>query len=261
MNEESTQSSEEGTEASTEGALKGYNQLQTKYGDLPYPDLFQQIFGFDLKRHDDLFSFCSTSSESRGDVFAWLRQKDLVFSRDERCGFKFDTVALAGLGDLHNVQCQIEEIGAFARELRKNRGFFFFRERYPGKQNKIYDRTHVFWCPDRMVEALPMFSAERMHFCEDLSEPREQIWMRISDERLLESILKKRKEATGVLETQGQTCGPRITYHYKGQPGTRFRKSHSRFVIGCLNGPDIPDEKICQDFVDPHHTGPWQRLW
>ena len=106
-----------------------------------------------------------------------------------------------------------------------------------------------------------MLSADRMHFCEDLSEPGERGSMKMSDNWLLDSILKKRKEVTRVLEAQGETRGPRIPYHYKGQPGIRLRNSHSRFVQGHLNGPDIPGERICQDFVDPHLTGPWQRLW
>lgn len=51
---------------------------------------------------------------------ACLREKDPVFSRDERCGFKFDTVALARGGNLHSVQNRIADIEAFARDLRKN---------------------------------------------------------------------------------------------------------------------------------------------
>ena len=50
--------------------------------------------------------------------------------------------------------------------------FLFFPEHHPSKQdNKIYHGTHVFWCADRMNEALPMLSAERMHFCKGFSEP------------------------------------------------------------------------------------------
>ena len=94
VNEESTQSSEEGTWASIEGALKGYNQFQTRYGDLPHPCLFRQIFAFDLKGLDDPSSLSSTSSRSRDHAYSLLREKDLIFSRDERCGFRFDTVAL-----------------------------------------------------------------------------------------------------------------------------------------------------------------------
>ena len=175
---------------------------------------------------------------------AWLREKDLVFSRDEQCGFTFDTVALAKWGNLQSVQCQIEDIEAFARGLRKNGGFFFFRERYPGKQkNKIYNGTHVFWCPDRMKEALPMLSAERMYFCEEFSEPGERSRTELSDNRLLDHVLAKRNEATRAIKTRG----PRITYHYKGK------------VYG--NGFESPGDSIRQNFVDPHLTGPWQRLW
>ena len=101
---------EEDTGASTEGALKGFHQLQSEYGDLPPPELFHQMLDFDIKRHGDLSSLWTAGSESREDAVAWLREKDLVFSRDERCGFTFDTVALAQLGDLYNVKCQIKAI-------------------------------------------------------------------------------------------------------------------------------------------------------
>lgn len=243
LKEEGTEVSTERTEVITEGALKGYNQLQTEYGDLPHPDLFQRIFGFHLAGLDDPPSLWSISSENRNrnEAFAWLREKDLVFSRDGRCGFSFDTVALARVGDLHNVQRQIEEIEVFARNLRKNGGFFFFREHYPGEQNKIYNGTHVFSCPDRMEEALPMLSVDRMHFCEDYSEAGERHQMvETVDGFRLESVLKERKEAAQFLKTEEQTRGPRITYHYK-----------KHYVDG----------QICKDFVDPHLTGPWQRLW
>ena len=170
-------------------------------------------------------------------------------------------LSLSGLGDLHNVQCQIQEIEAFARNLRNKGGFFFFREHYPGKQNKIYNGTHVSWCPDRMEEALPMLSAERMHFSEDFREDGGRRWMKISHRRLLDIRSGKTKETTGYLEDEGQTPEPRITYHYRGKPGIRFRRSHSIFATYYLNEPDVPDERICQDFVDPHLKGPWQRLW
>ena len=170
-----------------------------------------------------------------------MKEKDLVYSREELCGFTFDTVALARLGDLYNVHCQIGAIEAFARDLRKNGGFLFFREHYPSKHNKIYNGTNVFWCPDRMEEAFPMFSAERTHFCEGLLEAEEGSSMELSDNLLLNSTLKKREKATRALEAQGKTQGPRITYHYKGQPGIGFRKSYLRFIQGYLDGPDVPD--------------------
>lgn len=169
------------------------------------------MFDFDLKRYGGSSSLWSAGSESREDAVAWLREKDLVFFRDERCGFTFDAVALARLGDLYNVQCQVEEIETFARDLRKNGGFVFFREHYPGKHNKVYNGTHVFWCPGRMEEALPMLSAELMHFYAEFPEAIVPYWMKIPDDGLLDSNLKKRKEATEVLETQGETRGPRIT--------------------------------------------------
>ena len=260
--DDDTESSEDGTGANTEGALKGYTKLQTKYGDLPHPDLCLQMFDFDARRCIPPSASWIPDLGSPEEASAWLREKDLVFSRDERCGFTFDTVALAKWGNLQSIQCQIEDIEEFARDLRKNGGFFFFRERYPGKQNnKIYNGTHVFWCPDRMKEALPVLSAERMHFCEDFSEPGERSSVKMADNWLMDSSLKKRKEATRDLKTQGQTRGPRITYHYKGQPGIRFRTSHSGYVKVYGNGLESPGERICQDFVDPHLTGPWQRLW
>ena len=123
VNEKSTQSNQEGTEASTEGALKGYSQLQTKYEDLPHPKLFERIFGFGLMELDDPPSLWSFSSQNRKDAFVWLREKDIAFSREKQCGFRFDTVTLAGLGDLHNVQSQTEEIEAFARDSRKGGDF------------------------------------------------------------------------------------------------------------------------------------------
>ena len=252
VTEEDKELSEDGTGACIEGPLKGYNQLQTKYGELPNPDLCLQMFQFTERRRISASASRMTDSGSPEEASAWLREKDLVFSRDERCGFTFDTVALAKRGDLKSVQCQIEDIEAFARGLRKNGGFFFFRERYPGGQtNKVYNGTHVFWCPDRMKEALPTLSAKRMDFSEDFPEPGE----RSLERSMLESILKKRKEATRVLGTQRRTRGPRITYHYKGEP------EFSGFAIEYIDGRVSPDKRICQNFIDPHLTGPWQRLW
>ena len=49
VDEKGRQSSEDDTGTSTEDALKGYNQLQTDYRDLPSPDLFEQMFDFDQK--------------------------------------------------------------------------------------------------------------------------------------------------------------------------------------------------------------------
>ena len=199
-----TESSEDGTRASTESALKGYIKLQTKYGDLPHPDLCRQMFDFDVRRCIPPSASWMPDLGSPEEASAWLREKDLVFSRDEQCGFTFDTVALAKWGNLQSVQCQIEDIEAFAHGLRKNGGFFFFRERYPGKQkNKIYNGTHVFWCPDRMKEALPMLSAERMHFCEEFSEPGERSRTELSDNRLQDHVLGKRNEATRAMKTGG----------------------------------------------------------
>ena len=239
---ESEKSDEEGMKASIEGVLEGYNQLHIKYGDLPHPDLCLQMFGDDFKRREDASS-------------AWLREKDLVFSRDERCSFTFDTVALAERGDLQSVQWQMGKIEVFARDLRKNGGFFFFREYSPDKlSNKIYDGTHVFWCPDRMKEALPMLSVERMNFCEEFSDAGERGGR---DDRLLSDILEKRKEATELWKTGG----PRITYHYKGEPGRRERQTGSRYVTDYGNGCVSPRKNLCQNFQDPHLTGPWQRLW
>lgn len=78
------------------------------------------MFNFDLNRHEDASSLWSADSESCKDASPWLREKDLVFSRDERCGFKFDAVALVRGGGLHDFQGQIEDIEAFARDLRRN---------------------------------------------------------------------------------------------------------------------------------------------
>ena len=240
-----TESSEDGTGASTEGALKGYNQLQTKYGDLPHPGLCLQMFNFDARRRISASASWMPDLGSPEEASAWLREKDLVFSRDERCGFMFDTVALATYGNLHQVQYQIADIEAFARDLRKNGGFFFFRERYPRKKNnKIFNGTHVLWCPDRMKEALPMLSAERMHFCEEFSEAGERSWTELSDNRLLDHVLEKRNEAKRAKKIRG----PRTTYHYKG-------------MVLIDNGFESPGGRIRQNFVDPHLTGPWQRLW
>jgi len=144
-----------------EEAEEDFIHEKVEYGEFPQKELCEQLFGYFLLSKDD--ERCSS----------WLKEKGLVFPRDERYSFSFDSVSLAQERDLDGVQDKIKKIEDFARDLRSNGGFFFFRESYSccddepengeyigsrrDKVNKIYNGTHVFRCNDSINKALPKF--------------------------------------------------------------------------------------------------------
>lgn len=204
--------------------LEKYTTELVKYGEWPQNDLCQQLFG-DLP------------SKKKKKTSAWLQEKRLIFPRDERCSFTFDSVALAqkhvskldGFLKTDSIRQQIEDIRDFARELRSRGGFFFFRESYMCDdgddndkdededkdnklkgENKIYNGTDVFRCEDGAIEALPILSEDRKDFCEELAneelaneEPLNEVdssWGSCEGDESLRKVFKKRKEMTEEIE-------------------------------------------------------------
>lgn len=240
--------------------LKGYTSVKVKYGDFPHPDLYQQMFGTLLKKGKNASSL-------------WLKEKGLVFARDERCSFSFDTASLAGRRRIASVQYVIRMIEDFARDLREKGGFFFFRESYNDRSenNKIYNGTHVFMCEDGkckdgkredgMSLALPILSADRTNFCEEIPEIR-PFW-ETRDKASLRIILDKRKEASEMIlrpSVYGNNLEPSVTYHYDGEPRDAERDTNSGWVEQ-RGGLQRPIQEVYQKFRDPHLTAPWRRLW
>jgi len=234
--------------------LQGYTSLKLKYEEFPDPDLSWQMFGKSLQRENDA---CSS----------WLKEKGLVFARDERCSFTFDNFSLAGEPDLQNVQFVVENIKNFALDLRARGGFFFFRESYTDSRkgdNKIYNGTHVFRCKDGMIEVLPHLLKERNNFSEAPEiRPREETrygaWLR----RTWDERKKKSQELEHInrLTYGDDFLDPCVTYHYEGQPVSFERETHSERVTMDSNGFDQPKVKVSKEYKDPHLTVPWRRLW
>ncbi|KAG8530501.1 uncharacterized protein KY384_005004 [Bacidia gigantensis] len=196
----------------------------------------------------------------------WLKEKRLIFSRDERCSFGFDTVALLTPRDLQYTQLRIEEIEEFARNLRKTGGFFFFREASFGRGNKIYNGTHVFRCEDGLREALPRLSAKHKNFCEDFPVVRPP-WREDDEVQSLNNMVNKREEATRLQEISTKLVynhshlDPSVLYHFKGSPISFEREKESGTVVTEDHlGNRSYGSEIWQRFEDPHVTGPWRRL-
>jgi hypothetical protein len=104
---------------------------------------------------------------------AWLKERYLIFPRDERYSFTFNTASLAQQPGLVSVQ-KIRRIEDFAKNLRDKGGFFFFHESYrvddkdkEKGENKIFNGTTVFRRPDATSTALPEFSLDGMCFKEN----------------------------------------------------------------------------------------------
>ncbi|KAL9613084.1 MAG: hypothetical protein Q9167_002341 [Letrouitia subvulpina] len=244
-------------------ALKGYTHIHIEYGEFPHKDLYRQLFG-DVWDRDSAYGIVR---ERLLDVCsAWLKEKRLIFSCDERCNFAFDTVALSRYRDLRSVQFQIQRIEEFARDLRRRGGFFFFRESCPHRVgNKIYNGTHVFRCENGMKEALPRFSAKRKNFCEEIPEIIPP-WGHDREDQLLREIMEKREEATEREERSSNYVygenhlDPCVIYHYKGLPTLFEQEVKSSFVIEDGYGNRSYGTEVRQRFQDPHLTGPWRRL-
>jgi hypothetical protein len=212
--------------------LKGYIFEEVKYGDFPHHDIYQQLFGY-LPR---------TDTEARS---SWLKEKGLVFSRDERCCFTFDNVTLQAR-DIRHFQDTFKKIEKFARDLLEKGGFFFFRESYSDGSdkgdNKIFNGIQVFRCPDGMNEALPKCSAGS--FSEELTDTTERHFEELfSGSQLpLRGIFDKRKAASEEIERLADIKygnghrEPFVSYHYKREQGQA-------------------------KFPGLHLTSPWRRLW
>jgi hypothetical protein len=82
------------------------------------------------------------------EYFLWLKGKGLLFSRDERCEFPFDIDTLSNSSSFDVAKKRIENMEKFCRDLRKEGGFFFFRESDMRGGNRVWNGTDVFLLPD-----------------------------------------------------------------------------------------------------------------
>ncbi|KAK0724228.1 hypothetical protein B0H67DRAFT_480549 [Lasiosphaeris hirsuta] len=195
-------------------------------------------------------------------ISSWLKEKHFIFAHDERCRFTFDIGTLASLGDLRSVESVFEAIGQFARDLRTQGGFFFFRESYDtdglGLLNKIYNGTNVFSCSDGFREALPRISETGKSFSEEIAEVPPP-WGDQGDERLLRVVLEARKEAS---KWGCRDPNLHVTYHYKGEPQRDYSGGRPTGVVvedGIGNQTIVTEG--CDVYKDPHLKAPWRRLW
>lgn len=234
---------------------------KVKYGYFPEQTLCYQLFGDIPLREDDQ---CSP----------WLKERRLLFPRDERTSFRFDAVSL-GMEEPDNIAAKVETLEKFARDLREKGGFFFFRESYVREregQNKIYSGTHVFRCNDGMDEALPRLSANRKNFCEDLEEDDDGSLRRVLEARVkstesFESPVSERmkrfvadyyvdgdsdNDSDGNSDSENH-LEPSISY-YTGELYEAFRRAPDYLVGG-------HDHDSGVRYHDPHFTAEWRRLW
>jgi hypothetical protein len=132
-----------------------------QYGEFPHPGLCKRIFGTDLKR--SYGPLAPESAEGESELTSFLKDKRLIFPRDERVSFSFDMVTLRDRDGLKDLKYHIKRIEEFARHLRVEGGFFFFRESYGhiSSCNKIYNGAETFFCADGMKEALPQLLRNR----------------------------------------------------------------------------------------------------
>lgn len=79
----------------TEFLSKDHVLVKINYGDFPAPTLCRQLFGFEPPEQPQVDQ-CSL----------WIKEKRLVFPRDERGSFKFDAVSLARIESLDQLRAK-----------------------------------------------------------------------------------------------------------------------------------------------------------
>jgi hypothetical protein len=248
--------------------LRGYVTESVPYGHFPDADLCEQLFGRVSLLHGGYGTELSSFLEAEG----------LVFPRDERCAFTFDTVALANSYSVSSAKDSLDALDNFAKELGEKGGFFFFRENYSDTEynNKVYNGTHVFRCKDRNANALPMLSegaktfegefpkVEPIRHWPDPGEMRGED--NASVRRALGNMLYH--ERVNIMSNRSAgDCGslleqPPVIYHYDGKP--RFDHTAgppSNVVTDYGHGIAITHNEGRHRYRDPHLTAPWWRLW
>jgi hypothetical protein len=112
--------------------------IEVKFG--TFPPLEAYRFAGSLQKKPPLWE--------NQDYLLWLKKKCLVFPDDGRCIFPFDIITLARSLDLNTAHQKIDQMESFCRDLRKEGGFFFFRESDMQGGNKIWNGLDIFTLPD-----------------------------------------------------------------------------------------------------------------
>lgn len=233
--------------------LDGYTSVEVRYGDFPEPDLFQQVFGESCVRPRLRFMDNVKDDEA---IASWLKETKLIFAPDERCRFVFDMGTLAPLRGVESVKSVSEYVAKFARDLRAQGGFFFFRESHDDfmVKNRIFNGTEVITCGDGFQEALPMLSDSRNSFSGEIRE--DAPWGNLK----LKQRLEARKEEESWLASDLSNL--HATYHYVGEPQRDYSGGRPTGVV-IDHGNGIQEELTtgCDVYEDPHLSAPWRRLW
>ena len=141
---------------------RAYISVEVAYGEFPDHALYHQIFGESCLRpsHRRSNFRWQNMQNDEEDIAQWLQENNFIFAPDERCRFVFDMGALVSIRSIGSVKAVFNSVGEFARNLRVQGGFFFFREAHnDGKvENRIFNGTEVFTCGDDIEEALPTIS-------------------------------------------------------------------------------------------------------
>jgi hypothetical protein len=115
--------------------------IEVKYGTFPPWEEYTRRYEFDLPRE-------APQLWGNQDYLSWLKEKRLTFPDDGRYNFPFDIVTLASSLDLNAAQQKIDQMEEFCKELRKEGGFFFFRDSDMQGGNKIWNGSDIFTLPD-----------------------------------------------------------------------------------------------------------------
>jgi hypothetical protein len=270
--------------------LKGYNTETVEYASFPHPDLCEQLFGR------------TSGFRGEGDkdtYYPHLKEKGVLFARDERCSFTFDLASLTNKDDGYDcfsggfrgggsksvLLAEIERVERFSDELRSKGGFFFFRESYLSDKdfrNKVYNGKHVIRCRDNRRHALPKLSGKGRQFSGEfpIVVPKDELAQiahahlgyqemvyQAQQYRLREDVIGV-SNTSGALSRPGSLSSlygplePDVTYHYKGTPRTDYNKGQpTGFETSGGPGPDTIEMEGREVYQDPHITAPWRRLW
>ncbi|EPE25312.1 hypothetical protein GLAREA_01224 [Glarea lozoyensis ATCC 20868] len=270
-------------------SLKGYTSETIEYGSFPHPDLCEQLFGG------------TSGFRGEGDkdtYYPHLKEKGIIFARDERCSFTFDLASLTNKDDGYDcfpgsfrgggnpsvLLAEIERVERFSDELRSKGGFFFFRESYLSDKdfrNKVYNGKHVIRCRDNRRHALPKLSGIGRQFSGEfpIVVPKDELAQiahahlgyqkmvyHSQQQRLREDVIGPSNINDALTDSDSVSSAygplePGVTYHYRGQPRTDYNKGPlTGWETTGGPGPDIQHREGRQVYCDPHITAPWRRL-